>query len=345
VEKLQKKEGHGVEKVQKELRERFVDIDSTYTKEEWNALGQLADKQKAWNLDEIHFVSRICFNAATFEEAYCFTRTALKYLDSLVVDDDTREYLQATLYTNLIGRLLDGKYLDPYHLLQKRERDKIFKEYIQKALFLCTKNGWNTLVAVNLVRKGLFEGDDALVLVGFDSLNHRGETQWYHALKKHAKKYKESDINSRITLMLEKPIFQKPESTFPEGKQSVKVLSSNSDEYVVQLLHEIGVSRKLKGYSYLRDAILMSMETPLLLTSITGKLYPAIGAKHQSTAQRVERSIRTAIEAAWNKGDLGSLDSMYQCNIIGSKKKRPTNSEMIKLLVDLTYLNAKKKQT
>ena len=102
---------------------------------------------------------------------------------------------------------------------------------------------------------------------------------------------------------------------------------------VTSILQEIGVPAHVRGYQYLRDAILLSMESPSLLTSASKKLYPKVAEEYATTTGRVERAIRHAIESAWNKGGMEEMNRMFQCEF-NMKKGRPTNSEFIAQISD-----------
>ncbi len=109
--------------------------------------------------------------------------------------------------------------------------------------------------------------------------------------------------------------------------------SYNLERDVTDMIHEIGVPAHIKGYQYLREAIMMSVEDPEMLGSITKVLYPTIARKNQTTASRVERAIRHAIEVAWNRGRMETLDAMFGYTI-NTGKGKPTNSEFIALIAD-----------
>ncbi|MDE7477207.1 MAG: sporulation transcription factor Spo0A [Lachnospiraceae bacterium] len=107
---------------------------------------------------------------------------------------------------------------------------------------------------------------------------------------------------------------------------------------VTDMIHEIGVPAHIKGYQYLREAIMMSVEDIEMLNSITKILYPSIAKKYQTTPSRVERAIRHAIEVAWSRGKMETLDSLFGYTInIG--KGKPTNSEFIALIADKIRLH------
>ena len=107
---------------------------------------------------------------------------------------------------------------------------------------------------------------------------------------------------------------------------------------VTDMIHEIGVPAHIKGYQYLREAIMMSVEDIEMLNSITKILYPSIAKKYQTTPSRVERAIRHAIEVAWSRGKMETLDSLFGYTINLGKGK-PTNSEFIALIADKIRLH------
>jgi len=117
-----------------------------------------------------------------------------------------------------------------------------------------------------------------------------------------------------------------------EDKET-RALSYDLERDVTDMIHEIGVPAHIKGYQYLREAIIMSVEDPDMLGSITKVLYPTIARKYQTTSSRVERAIRHAIEVAWNRGRMETLDAMFGYTI-NTGKGKPTNSEFIALIAD-----------
>ena len=116
-------------------------------------------------------------------------------------------------------------------------------------------------------------------------------------------------------------------------ENQLEYMERNLENDVTQILHEIGVPAHIKGYQYLREAIMMSVEEPDMLGSITKVLYPTIARKNQTTSSRVERAIRHAIEVAWNRGRMETLDAMFGYTI-NTGKGKPTNSEFIALIAD-----------
>lgn len=102
---------------------------------------------------------------------------------------------------------------------------------------------------------------------------------------------------------------------------------------VTEVIHQVGVPAHIKGYQYLREAIMMAVEDIESVSAITKVLYPSIAKKFHTTSSRVERAIRHAIEVAWDRGDIETLQSYFGYTVSGVKGK-PTNSEFISMIAD-----------
>ena len=124
-------------------------------------------------------------------------------------------------------------------------------------------------------------------------------------------------------------------SAVPAGRDS-----SNLEIVITDIIHQIGVPAHIKGYHYLREAILMAVDDIEIMNSVTKCLYPSVAKKHGTTSSRVERAIRHAIEVAWDRGDVDVLNSYFGYTIHSSKGK-PTNSEFIALIADKLRVNMK----
>ncbi len=109
---------------------------------------------------------------------------------------------------------------------------------------------------------------------------------------------------------------------------------------VTRIIHQIGVPAHIKGYQYLRTAILMTISDNEIINSVTKVLYPSVAKKYQTTTSRVERAIRHAIEVAWDRGDVDTLNSYFGYTIQNSRGK-PTNSEFIAMIADNLRLKYK----
>lgn len=120
-----------------------------------------------------------------------------------------------------------------------------------------------------------------------------------------------------------------------------KASTFNLELYVTKIIHEIGIPAHIKGYNYLRDAIIRAVHDKALIEAITKELYPQVAAAFKTTPSRVERAIRHAIEIAWDRGDLDTLQKWFGFTVSYTKGK-PTNSEFIALVADKIRLEMKK---
>ena len=109
---------------------------------------------------------------------------------------------------------------------------------------------------------------------------------------------------------------------------------------VTEIIHQIGVPAHIKGYHYLREAIILSVKNSEIINSVTKLLYPTVAKNHGTTSSRVERAIRHAIEVAWDRGDIDVLNSYFGYTINSSRGK-PTNSEFIAMISDKLRLRLK----
>ena len=126
------------------------------------------------------------------------------------------------------------------------------------------------------------------------------------------------------------------------GKASAQTDGDTPDieTQVTKIIHQIGVPAHIKGYQYLRTAILMTIQDSDIINSVTKVLYPSVAKKYQTTTSRVERAIRHAIEVAWDRGDVDTLNSYFGYTIQNNRGK-PTNSEFIAMIADNLRLKYK----
>jgi len=134
------------------------------------------------------------------------------------------------------------------------------------------------------------------------------------------------------------------------GKSRVEMIKRNQlqqnlqngsiEMRVTEIIHQIGVPAHIKGYQYLRDAIIMAINDDDIINAVTKRLYPAVAKKHGTTSSRVERAIRHAIEVAWDRGDVDVLNSYFGYTIHNGRGK-PTNSEFIAMISDRFRLQLK----
>ena len=138
-----------------------------------------------------------------------------------------------------------------------------------------------------------------------------------------------------------------PPASFSKNSNSrtyIDVDSTNSDNnlevLVTNIIHEVGVPAHIKGYQYLREAIMMVVNDIDVINQITKSLYPEIASKFGTTSSRVERAIRHAIEVAWGRGETSVMESIFGYTISAAKGK-PTNSEFIAMIADKLRLELK----
>lgn len=117
------------------------------------------------------------------------------------------------------------------------------------------------------------------------------------------------------------------------GRRNTASDESDMECVVTEIIHQIGIPAHIKGYHYLRTAIMLSVEDPDMINCITKLLYPTVARMYETTPSRVERAIRHAIEIAWDRGDVDTLNSYFGYTIHTSRGK-PTNSEFVALIAD-----------
>lgn len=143
------------------------------------------------------------------------------------------------------------------------------------------------------------------------------------------------DYNRLLRLLVElgepQPVIQKPAPT------SKRVRSI--DEKIANLFISVGIPAHIKGYQFLREAIKMTIDTPDIINSITKRLYPGIAERYDTSASKVERAIRHAIEVAWSRGKIENINNIFGIKIY-SPNEKPTNGEFIALIADKLMLES-----
>ena len=130
-----------------------------------------------------------------------------------------------------------------------------------------------------------------------------------------------------------------PAAALPPVRQSV-VSDVDLETMVTEIIHEIGVPAHIKGYQYLREAIILAINDMDIINAVTKVLYPTVAKKFGTTDSRVERAIRHAIEVAWDRGDIEVLQKFFGYTVSNIKGK-PTNSEFIAMIADYLSLRLK----
>lgn len=260
-------------------------------------------------------------------------------LGVIIVDDNQRvvslltEILKADEEIELLGHALDG--MEALELMKETEPDVVLLDLIMPKL--------DGLGVLERVRKGIgLKKVPAFIVVTAVGQEMVTETAFelgamYYILKP----FDREVILSRV-------------QRFKQGARAKLVETSRANVYesviskseydletdVTNIIHEIGVPAHIKGYQYLRDAIMMSVDDGEMLNSITKLLYPTIAKQHKTTPSRVERAIRHAIEVAWSRGKVDTIDELFGYTVNNGKGK-PTNSEFVALIADKIRLEHK----
>ncbi len=147
------------------------------------------------------------------------------------------------------------------------------------------------------------------------------------------KPFKISTLIDRLRMFAGETVVNRRADLPAASQESIELM-------VTSIIHEIGVPAHIKGYQYLRESIILAVNNIDVINSITKVLYPSVAKKFGTTSSRVERAIRHAIETAWNRGDIDTLNKFFGYTVSNTKGK-PTNSEFIAMIADKLNLELK----
>jgi two-component system response regulator (stage 0 sporulation protein A) len=269
----------------------------------------------------------------------------------VLIADDNREfgdilseYLENQTDIEVVGLARDG--LEAVDLIFEKTPDIAILDIIMPHL-----DGLGVLERVNasnMNNKPLFI---VLSAVGQDKITQRALSlgaEYYivkpfdmDVLINRIRQLKNNNYSSASPISAAASFSRKAES-IPVEKKSVHIqnTSKSLEIEVTNVMHEIGVPAHIKGYQYLRDAIMMVVKDLDVINSITKQLYPSIAKEYNTTPSRVERAIRHAIEVAWSRGQVEAIDALFGYTVnIG--KGKPTNSEFIAMIADKLRLELK----
>ena len=262
-----------------------------------------------------------------------------KNITVLIADDNKEfgeilsEYLRAQSDIEVIGVAKDG--LEAFDMILAQKPDVAILDIIMPHL-----DGLGVLEKINSSQMSKKPLSIMLTAVGQDKITQR-------ALALGAEYYivKPFDMDILINRIRELKNFHKvsmirTEQVYEQKTPYVNTSSKSLEAEVTNIIHEIGVPAHIKGYQYLRDAIIMVIKDIEMINSITKQLYPSIAKAYNTTPSRVERAIRHAIEVAWSRGQVETIDSLFKYTINVGKGK-PTNSEFIAMIADKLRLEAK----
>ena len=255
-----------------------------------------------------------------------------------IADDNERildllgEIIDADKSLSLVGKAKNGE--DAYSIIKEKKPDVMLLDLIMPKM-----DGLSVMDMVNHDKE--IKKRPSFIIV--TAVGQERITE--DAFRKGANYYILKPFNNEMVLNRIKSAGSGPcHDVRLTGEKEHEALSQpgmNLEARVTDMIHEIGIPAHIKGYHYLRDAIIMAIEDMDVLNAITKVLYPTVAKKHQTTSSRVERAIRHAIEVAWSRGKLDTLDDLFGYTVSNGKGK-PTNSEFIALIADtirLAYKN------
>lgn len=251
----------------------------------------------------------------------------------IIVADDNRNlcqmlqnYLQGQDDLNIVGVAYNG--LEAWELIQTQEPDLIILDAVMPNLdglsVLERINARTTMIRPKIIMLTAF-GQESLMnqamMLGVD----------YFILKPFDLDY----LGKRIRSLMEDMSSSIPAQFTSSASPVVTTVGAGLNLFseVTTMMHQIGIPAHVKGYQYIRDAILMVVEDVSLLGAVTKELYPGIAKKHDTAPSRVERGIRHAIELAWERGNTDTLKRIFGYSM-DIERQKPTNSEFIALLAD-----------
>lgn len=260
----------------------------------------------------------------------------MREVNVAIADDNERildmlgEIIEQDQDLNLIGKADNGE--DIYHLIKEKKPDVVLLDLIMPKM-----DGLSVMEKVNMDEQITKRPEFIIVTaVGQERITE-------DAFRKGASYYVMKPFHNDMILSRIKDAGngERRNSSESESRNAVsKKQEYNLETCVTDMIHEIGIPAHIKGYHYLRDAIIMAVDDMDVLNAITKVLYPTIAKMHQTTASRVERAIRHAIEVAWSRGKLDTLDELFGYTVSNGKGK-PTNSEFIALIADTIRLENK----
>lgn len=264
---------------------------------------------------------------------------------TILIADDNQEfartlanYIQEQEDMEVIGLAKDGE--EAIDMITNIAPDVVLLDVIMPHL-----DGIGVLEKINMIKSEKKPTCIMLSAVGQDNITQR-------AISLGAEYYvvKPFDIELLIKRIRQLKDFKPSQNSnnfiSREIKNQYIELNNNSDEeknleaLVTNIIHEVGVPAHIKGYQYLREAIIMVVKDIDVINQITKSLYPQIAFKFNTTPSRVERAIRHAIEVAWGRGDQKTVENIFGYTISAAKGK-PTNSEFIAMIADKLRLELK----
>ncbi|MBM7614017.1 two-component system response regulator (stage 0 sporulation protein A) [Alkaliphilus hydrothermalis] len=257
-------------------------------------------------------------------------------INVLIADDNEdfcdilSEYLQRQQDIEVVGVAKDG--VEAVELISKKSPDVVVLDIIMPHL-----DGLGVLEKLNAINLDKFPKIIILSAVGQDKITQRAISLGadYYVIKPFDFEVFIERIRQTMGSATTNTDRKRPFVSTASVPQRTLVNNSgrNLEASITNIIHEVGVPAHIKGYVYLREAITMVVSNMELLSAVTKELYPSIAKKYNTTASRVERAIRHAIEVAWSRGKVDTINTLFGYTINNDKGK-PTNSEFIAMVAD-----------
>lgn len=257
---------------------------------------------------------------------------------SVLIADDNKEfcnilndYLLNQSDIVVVGIAKDG--IEALSLIEEKKPDLVILDIIMPHL-----DGLGVLERLGNMDINPIPNVIVLSAVGQDKITQRAITLGadYYVVKP----FDMDVFTKRIRQMFNNTILDSDtKKTMPISEKASEIRANGAnlpldlESEITNIIHEIGVPAHIKGYMYLREAITMVVDNIELLSAVTKELYPSIAKKYNTTASRVERAIRHAIEVAWSRGQVDTINKLFGYTIHNGKGK-PTNSEFIAMIAD-----------
>ncbi|MFZ7120406.1 MAG: sporulation transcription factor Spo0A [Eubacteriaceae bacterium] len=248
----------------------------------------------------------------------------------VVIADDNKDfnnlmgdYIDKQKEFKIVGKAYNGNEL--LEIIQNEVPDIIVLDVIMPEL-----DGLGVLEKLSSMDLKISPKVIMLSAVGQDTITKRAMTLGadYYIVKP----FELDSFVDRMKQLVENTFVISDENTKNEYVKNSSDIKNTQFE-ITSILHEIGVPAHIKGYLYLREAIQMVVDNLEILGAVTKELYPSIAKKYNTTSSRVERAIRHAIEVAWTRGRVETIDNIFGYTIDNHKGK-PTNSEFIAMVAD-----------
>jgi len=264
-----------------------------------------------------------------------------KKIKILIIDDNKEfceilsEFLNSQSDIEVVGTALDG--LEGYDMIMEKKPDVVILDIIMPHL-----DGLGVLEKVNSTLNKNRPIFIILSAVGQDRITQKALSLGaeYYVIKPFDMKVLASRIRQLKGHVSNEVVTKGDYQTYVNNNYNIVSEKRDIEVEVTNIMHEIGVPAHIKGYQYLRDAIIMATEDLEIINSITKQLYPTIAKRYNTTSSRVERAIRHAIEVAWGRGRIEAINSIFGYTISMGKGK-PTNSEFIAMVADKLRLSMK----